>query len=150
MKKLISKTFALLAIAGTILSFSPKPGGEGFEIYLGDKLLTQQFGSKVSETKSFQLTQASSSELLIVKYYHCGRAGKNRVITIKDDQNKVVKEFHFKDAAVPVQSIGVPVKDLLGLRKGNVSFSMFYSSDELPAGRMLAHLDMMPGSTARL
>lgn len=150
MKTLIVKTLSFLAVAGTLLSLSPKPGGEGFEIYLGNKLLTQQFGSKVSETKSFQLTQASYNESLVIKYYHCGKTGTNRVVTIKDDQNKIVKVFHYKDAISSVQSIAVPVKDLIGLKKGNVTFNLFYSSDELPAGRMLAHLDMISGNTARL
>ena len=140
----------MLAIAAVLVSFKPKPGGEGFEIYLGNKLLTQQFGSKVNETKTFQLSQASYNELLLIKYYHCGKVGKHRVITIRNEENKVVKEFRYSDAANSMQSVAVPVKDLPGLKGRNISLRLFYSSTELPNGRMLAFINVAATNIAGL
>ena len=47
MKSIISKTMTLVAIGATLLSFSPKFGGEGFEISLNGKVVLQRdcFGS---------------------------------------------------------------------------------------------------------
>ncbi len=141
MKSIISKAVTLLALPAVLFSFSPKPGGEGFEIYLGSKLLTQQFGSKVNDVKTLQIEQGSANELLTIKYYHCGKVGKNRVLTIKDGQNKILKEFHFADASTQTNGMCCNVKDIAVLRKGNNNtFKLYYSSSELPNGRLLASI----------
>ena len=141
MKSVISKTIVGAVVCATLLSFSPAPGGEGFEIYLGNKLLTQQFGSKINEVKSLQIDQAAYNEQLIVKYYHCGRIGKHRVITIKDEQDKVLKEFRFADWPAPVNEMSCKVKDIISLKKGSSTIlKLYYSSSELPNGRLLASI----------
>ncbi|MCW3089063.1 MAG: hypothetical protein JWP81_132 [Ferruginibacter sp.] len=88
MKQMISKTIMLVAIAATLLSFT-NFGGEGFEIYLNNKLVIQQFGSKMTEVQCLKLDHHSMNDQLTVKYHHCGHIGKNRTITIKDGQNKI-------------------------------------------------------------
>ena len=150
MKSIINKSMALVAICSALLSFSSKPGGEGFEIFLNNKLLLQRFGSDVNTVKSIQLEPGSTNDQLIIKYYHCGKAGKNRYVTIKDEQDKVLKQFHYTDAATPVTAISVPVKDIMNLKKGNVVLKLYYSSAELPNGRMLASINMTGTNTARL
>lgn len=138
MKKIIGKTFALVAIAATLLSFTTNFGGEGFEIFLNGKVVLQQFGKDIDKVNTLQLNSASPGDKLTIRYYHCGRVGKNRVVTIKDGQDKLVKEWHFKDAQTAVGDIGWTVQDILNLKKaGNNIFKIYYSSTELPQGRML-------------
>ncbi len=151
MKSITSKTMVLVVICATLFSFSPKPGGEGFEIYLNNKVLLQQYGNEMNAVKSLQLNSTSSNDKLTIKYHHCGKVGKNRVITIKDNQNKVLKEFRYADAATPVSAMAVNVKEILNLKKGSSStLKIFYSSSELPKGRVLASINTTVGSTARL
>ena len=141
MKSIISKTMSLVAISATLLSFSPKPGGEGFEISLNNKILIQRYGSDINAVNSLQLSPAASNDQLIIKYHHCGRVGKNRVITIKDGQNNLLKEFRYADVSTPVAAMSLPVKDILGLKKGSANtLKMYYSSSELPNGRLLASI----------
>ena len=141
MKSIISKTMSLVAIAATLLSFSPKPGGEGFEISLNSKVMIQRYGSDINAVNSLQLNQSAASDQLTIKYHHCGRVGKNRIVTIKDGQNNVLKEFRYADAATPVAAMAVPVKDILSLKKGNANtLKLYYSSSELPNGRLLTTL----------
>lgn len=141
MKSIISKTLALVAICTALFSFSHKPGGEGFEIYLNNKVILQQYGSDMNQVKSLQLNQASPDDKLTIKYHHCGRIGKNRVVTIKDGQNNVLKEFRYADAATPVAAMSLPVKDMLDLKKGSSpALKLYYSSSELPNGRMLVSI----------
>jgi hypothetical protein len=143
MKSIISKTVAFAAICATLFSFSPKPGGEGFEISLNSKIVLQQFGSQMDAVKSLSLNQSSYNDQLTIKYHHCGKVGKNRVVTVKDGQNKTLKEWHFADAATPVAAMTVNVKDILSLKKENSNtLKLNYSSSELPAGRVLATISI--------
>src|SRR5258705_771514 len=141
MKTIISKTMSLVAITAAIVSFSPKPGGEGFEISLNNKVLIQRFGSDINAVNSLQLNPAASNDQLIIKYHHCGRVGKNRVITIRDGQNNLMKEFRYADVSTPVGAMSLPVKDILNLKKGNANtLKLYYSSTELPNGRLLTSI----------
>jgi len=135
MKSIISKTMMLVATAATLLSFTNK-GGEGFEILLNNKVVIQQFGKNIDAVQRLKLAQHSASDQLTVKYYHCGQIGKNRIITIKDEQNKILKEWRFADAtssiAAPV-SMSCYVKDILSLNKGKETvLKLYYTSSELP------------------
>ena len=142
MKSIISKTMMLVAIGATLLSFSPKPGGEGFEISLNNRVVIQRYGSDINTVNSLQLNQTASNDQLIIKYHHCGKVGKNRIVTIKDGQNNVLKEFRYADVSTPVAAMSLPVKDILGLKKGNVNtLKLYYSSSELPNGRMLTTIN---------
>ena len=141
MKSIISKAMSLVAIAATLLSFSPKPGGEGFEISLNNKVLIQRFGNEMNNVSSLQLNPTSSNDQLIIKYHHCGRVGKNRVITIRDGQNDLLKEFRYADVSTAVGAMSLPVKDILNLKKGNANtLKLYYSSTELPNGRLLTSI----------
>jgi len=138
MKSIISKALSLVAISATFLSFSPKPGGEGFEITLNNKIMLQQFGNEMNTVQSLQLTQLSINDQLNIKYYHCGKAGNNRVITIRDGQNNLLKEFRYGNASSASAAMALPVKEILGLKKGKtVTLKLYYASKELPNGRML-------------
>jgi hypothetical protein len=152
MKAIIFKTMSLVAIAATLFSFSPKPGnasgnpmaakgGEGFEISLNNKVLIQRYGTDINAMNSLQLNAASVNDQLIIKYHHCGKVGKSRVITIRDGQNKMLKEFRYADVATPVAAMSLPVKDLLSLKKSNPTLKLYYASTELPNGRLLADIN---------
>ena len=137
MKSIILKSVTLLLICAGFFAFTSKPGGEGFEIYLNDKVVLQQFGSEMNTVKSISLQQSSKNETLRIKYYHCGRIGKERLITIKNGQDKVLKVFRYKDAAVPSSTMTLEVKEVLNLKNGS-TLKLYYSSSELTKGRLLA------------
>ena len=131
----------LLCLSTMVFSYPTKPGGAGFEIYLNTKVVIQQYGSEMNTVKSLPLNLQASNDELTIKYHHCGNIGKNLVITIKDQQNNVLKEFRYVDATSGVSAMLVRVKDLTVLKKGNSSLlKLYYSSSELPKGRMLASL----------
>ena|SRR5258706_4789908 len=135
---------ALGAFFTMFLSFSVKPGGEGFEIYLNNKMVLQQFGSQ--PVQSIQIDQSFSNSQLSVKYFHCGRVGTNRIITIRDGLNKILKEWKFPNTSTAAVSVTDPamtckVADILNLQKNNPGkLNLYYSSNELPKGRLLAFL----------
>lgn len=148
MKSIISKTMMLVAMAATLLSFT-NFGGEGFEIFLNNKVVIQRYGNSLNTVQQLKLNQYSANDQLTVKYHHCGQVGKNRIITIKDVQNKVLKEWHFADATSPVTSMTCDVKDILHLTKGSeMAFKLYYSSNELPSGRLLTNIVVENNSVA--
>jgi hypothetical protein len=119
--------FALLiTLSGVLFSFSVKTaetiyknnfGGEGFEVYLNDKLVLQQYGEKMNAVKTLELDQSASNGQLAIRYYHCGKPGKSRVVTIKDEQNVVLKEWRFGDAKDASARVSCNVKDIFALPK---------------------------------
>ena len=140
MKSIISKTFALVAIAATLLSFSSNSpsGGEGFEILVNGKTVLQKFGSDMDNINTLQLSKTSPTDKLTIRYHHCGRVGKNRMVTIKDGNDNTIKVWKFTDVSTPVGDMNCTIQDLISLQKnGNTSFKVYYSSTELPKGRQL-------------
>ncbi len=151
MKSIIRKTMTLVAIAIALLSFSSNFGGEGFEISLNGKVLLQRYGSEMNTNNSLQLNQNVSAGQLTIKYHHCGRVGKNRIVSIKDGQNKTVKEWRYTDANSAPAVMNCNVKDILNLKKGNEStFKLYYSSSELPNGRLLTTIVLGSNAVAKL
>ena len=141
MKSFIINSIAFVAVAAAIVSFAPSFGGEGFEISLDSKVVIQKYGPNINDVNSLQLDQSSYNEQLTVKYHHCGRVGKNRVLSLKDGQNRMVKEWKFADAATPVAAMSCNVKDILALKKGNSGlYKLYYISSELPNGRLLTNI----------
>jgi hypothetical protein len=143
----------LIMLSGVLFSFSLKTaeaicstksnfGGEGFEVYLNDKLVLQQFGEKMNSVKSLQLDQSVSNGQLAIRYFHCGRPGKSRTVTIKDEQQVVLKEWRFGDTKDATGKLCCNVKDILALPKlkAGKKVNLYYASSELPNGRLLATL----------
>ena len=118
----------LLALSGVLFSFSVKTaetiascknnfGGEGFEVYLNDKLVLQQYGNDMDKIKNLQLDQSASNGQLAIRYYHCGRPGKSRIVSIRDEKNVVLKEWKFGDAKDASAKVSCSVKDIVTLPK---------------------------------
>jgi hypothetical protein len=151
----------LLALSGVLFSFSVKTaeklfpgsdfGGEGFEVYLNNKLVLQQFGEKMNSVKSIELDQSASNGQLAIRYFHCGQPGKSRVVTIKDEQNVVLKEWRFGDTNDASAKLCCNVKDILSLPKikAGKKVNLYYASTELPKGRLLAILTTVKNNVAQ-
>ncbi len=146
MKKMITRAMMLVATAAALLSFSPNFGGEGFEILLNGKPLLQQFGKDMNSVKNLQLSQVSANDKLTIRYHHCGHIGKNRIITVKDEQGKTLKQWRYKDNESAMSEMLCSTQDIITLKRaGTRVFKIYYSSSELPAGRMLASVTIGEG-----
>ena len=144
----------LLTMSVVLFSFSSNKnnfGGEGFEVYLNDKLILQQYGKDMDVVRNVQLDQSASYGQLAIRYYHCGKPGKSRVVTIKDEQNIVLKEWKFGDARDASAKVSCSVKDILTLPKikAGKKVSLYYTASELPNGRVLATLTSISKAAAQ-
>ncbi len=139
----------LVAFAAALVSFSSNFGGEGFEIYLNGKVLLQQFGKDMNTVKNLQIGKLQPQDKLTIRYYHCGRIGKNRMVTIKDGNDRVMKVWRYNDAVSAAGQMLCSSQDIINLQKtGNAIFKLYYSSSEVPEGRLLANIVTTDASVA--
>lgn len=128
------KLLTLVAVCATLFSFSGKIGGESFEIFLNGKLMIQQFQyQKEKVVASLVLDPQAEQDEVKVTYNNCGQVDSDRMLTIRDEQNKAVKVWHFANAAAMTWK----VKEISTLNKKG-KLNLYYSSKELPKERLLA------------
>jgi hypothetical protein len=133
-------------------AFTVKRGVDVFEIYLNNKLIVRQAMNQPIKLQSLQLNKTNINDNLVVYYNHCGATGKNRTISIRDDNGNVVKEWKFADASGSNTGMTIPVKELLQLEKryANTHINLFYTAEQLPKGRMLSAVQFNEKSTTWL
>lgn len=147
------KPIWVLLLATTIAclqSFTAKLGGEGFEIYLNNKLILWQSVNKPFTLHSLQLDKANKDDQLVIYYHHCGSTGKDRTIAIKDDKGNTIKEWKFADASGSNnKGMTIRVKELLQLEKkySQTNLNIVYFSQQLPQGRALSAVQLNGKST---
>lgn len=141
-KSTLVKSFTLFVLCLAVFSHvGIAGGGDSYAIYLNNKLITKQHVTQSSSgIISLPLDKANLNDRIKIHYSHCGVIGKGRSIIVKNDQNQVLKEWKFADAKGSEVSVSIQVKDILDLKKKNVNarLNLYYSSKELPQGRMLA------------
>ena len=144
-KRVAIKLLVPIGLVVLLSAFSGSMGTDSFTISLNGKTLLQQYVTRDETTKSLQLDQRDYNDQLIISYNHCGEVGTNRTIVLKDGQNKLLKEWHFADAAGtspvgPNAAMSCKVKDIFDLQKANGSdkINLYYSARQLPNGRLLA------------
>lgn len=139
-KKKSIAVITLLMTCATLFSFSSLPGGDSFEIYVNKKLVIQQYVTQMTAVKNISLYQNKDNDKIDVVYSHCGQTGRDRKITIKDGQNRILKQLNFADAAGDnSKTMTFTAKNILDLKKDNGNmFNLYYSSHELPNGKLLA------------
>ena len=152
--KLLKKTtlapLVLTCLCMILFSFSGKKGGDSFQIYVDGKLLVEQFVHINKGVQNLQLGQLSSKEKIEVYYNHCGKTGKSRIISIKSADNKTLKEWKFADTEKK-SFMTCQIKEILALQKIKSSkLNLYYSSKELPEGRLLAVINNVDTKTASI
>lgn len=147
MKRFISKLsgvklLGLVALSGLLCSFYGF-GGEGYTIRLDGKLLVEYYVPLKSPVPGFALQGSDAGKELSIYYSHCGQVGKNRSISVRDEQGKVIKEWKYADALTVHDPMVCKVGDILALQRqvGN-SIQLVYSSKEMPAGKLLANVSL--------
>ncbi|HUR67202.1 MAG TPA: hypothetical protein VMZ03_12705 [Chitinophagaceae bacterium] len=141
MKTIITKTMGLFVLCTALFSFLAKPGGEGFEVYINNKLILQRFGDQLNKAQVIQVSEGSANDELTIKYHHCGKVGRNRVLTIRDGENKLLREIKFADVSTPSSGMSCRVRDIISFKKGTTNtVKLYYTSSELPGGRLLASI----------
>ncbi len=128
-------------VTATLFAFSAHKGGDHYEIYMNKKLILREYVHNSNGVKNFELDSKDYNGQLAIYYSHCGKLGKVRSIAITNAENKVLKQWQFEDAASNVFMI-CKVKDIMELQKNNNKLNLYYSSKELPKGKLLASITL--------
>jgi hypothetical protein len=140
----------VLLLAIFLSGFISPLGGEGYEIYIDNKLVLEQFGKDMKQVKNLQLEPSQIKSELRVKFYHCGMAGKSRTLELRTPGKQVLKQWQFANGEGKNFAITVAVKEIMDLQKkaGAGTLHLYYSSKEAPDGRFLAGITTSERSVA--
>jgi hypothetical protein len=130
------------ALCSILLSFSFKPGAHSFQIYLDSKLVLDQYVNSKMEIPTLRLDPDGNYNQLIVKYNECGRTVSGRTITIKDENDKILKEWRFEGMSSGYkESMVCQVKEIIALtKKETTGLKLYYSSNDFHEGQQIARL----------
>lgn len=147
------KTASLLVLLCGIVTataYTPKPGGDSYTIYLNDKMLVEHFVHMKKSLPHLQLGQGKETDRVVVYYSHCGKQGTNRVITVRNDNNEVLKTYRFPDGTKVMSGMKFALKDLNSLQK-NIKENLFiyYAAKEMPEAMKLASVNVAETNIAR-
>lgn len=142
MKTLLVATAMFVALSSFVLM-----GAHSFAIEVDGRQVAEQYVMPDKQTPRIVLNPAENRELT-VKYSECGRTVQSRAITVKDSNDKVVKEWKFEGAAAGFKDVmKVSVKELASL-KSSGALKLFYSSNDFPKGQLVANLEIKVAVTA--
>lgn len=144
MKRLAKSSLLMIlpAIAFTIIfsSFSSTPGGEGFEVYKNNTLLLQQFGKNMKKIRMLSLDNIRPSDKLTIKYYHCGKTGKNRHIIIRGENNLELKNWQYANITSKDEGMSFHPAEVIRNSKKTDTVNVYYTSREMPKEELLVIL----------
>jgi hypothetical protein len=130
---IIVKAILLIFLSLPFAGASAFGGVDSYAIYLNDKLLVRQSLADPLDLKTLPISDKNVSDKLVIRYMQCNapaKVGKNRVITLKNEAGKVVKEWKFKDLEGEASDMVIPVKEILALQKtASGALSFFYSAE---------------------
>lgn len=133
-----------VALSGLLFAFTNSSdfGGHSVQVYLDSKLVLDQHINYKAEAPKLALDPTEKFNQLIVKYNECGRTVTGRRLTIKDTDNKVLKDWSFEGESTGFRgSMSCKVSEILALKpKGNNTLKLYYSSAEFPEGQQVAYL----------
>jgi hypothetical protein len=142
MKSLAKKSF-LWTVVSTFLFAFTGIGGDSYTIHLGEKQLVQFYVHSKNPTPTFGFDQASVNEQISVYYSECGKIGKERKLTIKNEKDEVLAGWQFANTTGEHTPMNFKAKDILALKqKGVNKVKLYYSSQEVSSGRLLAVISL--------
>jgi hypothetical protein len=147
MKKIIhlSSPILLAVLCVVLFSFAPLPGAHNYQVYLDGKLVLEQYADSRKEAPSLSLDPQAQVKELSIRYSECGRTVNARVISVKDDRGKLLKEWKFDGASKGFENpMTINVKDVVALKqKDSNTLKLYYASREFPEGQQIASLKLV-------
>lgn len=138
------KSLLILTAAITLFSFKAGYGGDTFVIYLNNKPVLKQHVSDNTNPQTIVLERGLHNDQLDIFYSECGQIGKKRKISLRDMNNRIVKQWQFADItkAEKNNNMSCKVKDIMAIQKEAAAtrLNLYYSSQEVHPGRLLARI----------
>lgn len=136
------RMLALAALCTLFYSFTVLPGAHRFQVYLDSKLMVEQYVNPRAEAPRLVIDPSVTHQQLVINYDECGRTVSNRTLTLKDNNNTVLKKWNFTgDTSGYQDPMTCSWKEIVSLKpKGSNTVKLYYSSKEYPEGVQVAYL----------
>lgn len=154
MEKLIKTSMGgslvLAVLFVTLSSFVTMPGAHSFQVYFDSKMVADQYIGPNKPAPKLLVDGSEKITELVVRYNECNKpVSGGRTLTIKDENDKFLKEWKFEGATQGLKDPMVcKMKDVLGLVKGKATLKLIYSSNEHTEGTQIAYLMIGDKATA--
>ncbi|HEX8060382.1 MAG TPA: hypothetical protein VF473_05570 [Cyclobacteriaceae bacterium] len=143
MKKISQHSWAatmLVALCAVLSSFT-LPGAHSFQLYVDSRLIVDQYVTRNITIPKVALNAGEENNRVILKYSECGRTVSGRTLTLKDEQDKVLKEWHFDGTTSGFKDpMTINVKDVVALKPNKGAMKLYYSSNDFKEGQQVALL----------
>ncbi len=137
-------TNLFVVLASIVLcSFALVPGGASYEVYLNNQLVMKEhlYGRKVVPALPLNITSSSQDELALT-FNNCGKIDTSRKISLKDDEDKTMKEWTFADSPDLKNQMRIKVNEITAFRNKHSTAKLVYSSRELRDGIHIVNLQL--------
>ena len=142
-----SRAIGLLLFFISFVAIGAKAGGDGYAIYLNNKLILKQYQGQTLTLTSLVLNPSNVNDKLVIVYTRCNvpdKSGKSRSITIKDNNGNVLKVWTFNNLADDQGTMSIPVREILELQKkaGEKLISIYYAAQDHSPTQILPSLQL--------
>lgn len=125
-----TKLFAAIATVA-LCSFDFVPGDASYEVYLNNERVINEHLHGQKETPTLPLNMSTAQDELSVTFSNCGKIDTGRKISLKDEQDKTLKEWSFPDSPDIKNKMVIRVSEIIGFRQQHSRAKLVYSSREL-------------------
>ena len=136
-----TKMFAAIASVA-LCSFAFVPGGASYEVFLNRERVIQDHLYGRKEAPTLPLNMNTAQDELSVTFSNCGKIDTARKISLKNEQNKTLKEWSFSDSPDIKNQMVIRVSEITGFRNQYSTAKLVYSSRELPDAIHLVTLQL--------
>jgi S-adenosylmethionine:tRNA-ribosyltransferase-isomerase (queuine synthetase) len=134
MRPLILRSTAaklFLAIATVALcSFDFVPGQASYEVYLNNERVINEHLYGQKEAPTLPLNTTTEQDELSVTFNNCGKIDTGRKISLKNEQDKTLREWSFSDSPDIKNKMEIRVSEITAFRQQHSTAKLVYSSRE--------------------
>jgi hypothetical protein len=134
-----TKMFAAIV---ALCSFAFVPGDASYEVYLNRERVIQGHLHGRKEAPTLPLNVNKPQDELSVTFNNCGKIDTARKISLKDEQNKTLKEWSFSDSPDIKNQMVISVREITNFKNQYSTAKLVYSSRELTGDVHLVTLQL--------
>ena len=135
-----------LSLCTTLLAFTF--GGDSYTIHLGKNQVAQYYVLSKKPLPALELTGSDTNSTLSIFYSECGNIGKERVLTLRNSKNEVLKKWTFPNAMSKHAAMTVNTYQIAQLMESDKVF-LYYSSKEVKSSQVLASIATSVANSAK-
>lgn len=122
-----------------LLSFTLRPGGYSYTLHLNSKVVGEHYLTSSFQTPTLALTNQNLTGTLSVYFNECGQIGQDRKLSLRNAEQKILKEWSFANSTTKHDAMEVNLKEVSGLlNSGKVG--IYYASERLNKPQIMAYL----------